>query len=107
MSNREHSIENYLDEEIKTHFKGGITRKWVSPGHMGVPDRICFVDPEWYVEVKTTDGTQTPWQEREAQRLIAAGARVAIVYGHHGVDEFITWLMLNKNITPRVQVVFK
>lgn len=105
MGVRENKIENYLREcVIKL---GGDTRKWVSPGHDGVMDQICFLNPEWYVEVKTRDGVQEPHQEREAIRLISYGARVALVYGHSGVDKFITWLEMNLHTQPPVQVIFR
>lgn len=109
MGVRENKVETYLDEQIEKHFNG-ITHKWVSPGHDGVPDRICFINPEWFVEVKTSDGVQFDTQKREAKRLIKHGARVAIVYGHEGVDEFIHWLKSTpsmKYIQQPVQLIFK
>lgn len=106
MGVRENKIENYLSEQIERHFNGA-TRKWISPGHDGVMDQICFIDPEWYVEVKTSDGVHESHQAREATRLIGHGARVALVYGNTGVDKFIDWLEVYKNTQPPVQVIFK
>ena len=40
-------------------------------------------------------------------KLIAFGARCAIVYGHTGVDKFVAWLKENKHTQPKVQVIFK
>lgn len=37
----EKEIEKYLREEIKK--LGGIAYKFVSPGQVGVPDRICLI----------------------------------------------------------------
>ena len=105
MGVREAKVETYLDDEIIK--LGGITRKWVSPGRDGVMDRICFLNPEWYVEVKTVDGVQTGVQHREAIRLIDHGARVVVVYGNDGVDKFIMWLGFYRNTQPEIQVVFK
>jgi len=105
MGVRENKVETYLSQEVSK--LGGTTRKWVSPGRDGVMDQICFLNPEWYVEVKTSDGVQELHQVREAMRLISHGARVAIVYGHQGVDEFIEWLGVNLHSQPAVQVVFK
>jgi hypothetical protein len=105
MGVRENKVERYLDTEVKKI--GGITRKWVSPGRDGVMDQICFLNPEWFVEVKTTDGVQEPHQYREALRLINTGARVAIVYGNNGVDKFIEWVKVRRHDQPQVQVVFK
>jgi len=106
MGTRENKVETYLRDEIKRVFDGD-TRKWVSPGRDGVMDQICFINPEWYVEVKTTDGTHELNQKREAMRLINLGARVAVVWGHHGVDEFIKWLKTHREMQPKVQVIFK
>lgn len=105
MGVRENKVETYLDDEIIK--LGGITRKWVSPGRDGVMDRICFLNPEWYVEVKTSDGVQTGVQHREAIRLIDHGARVAVVYGNEGVDKFIEWVKVHCDTQPKFQVVFK
>lgn len=88
MGTRENKVEKYLDSEVKK--LGGLTRKWVSPGRDGVPDRIVVVCGEvWFVEVKTSDGKLTPIQKREHDRLSEAGALVHTVYGESGVDEFI------------------
>lgn len=106
MGKRENKVETYLSEQVKLHLDG-FTRKWVSPGHTGVMDQICFIDPEWFVEVKTVDGDHKSHQHREALRLISKGARVAIVWGHDGVDKFIEWLKVNKCSKPQMQVVFK
>ena len=88
MGVRENKVEKYLDREVTR--LGGLTRKWVSPGRDGVPDRIVIIDGDvWFVEVKTQDGKLTPVQEREHQRLRDAGAQVHAIYGEAGVDEFI------------------
>lgn len=88
MGVRENKVEKYLDEKIKA--LGGITRKWVSPGRDGVPDRIVIVRGiVVFVEVKTADGDVSPSQDREIRRLAESGARVTVVRGHDGVDKFI------------------
>lgn len=106
MGTRENKVEVYLREQIEEHFNG-TTRKWVSPGHDGVMDQICFINPEWFVEVKTADGVHESHQKREAKRLIKKGARVACVWGHTGVDKFITWLKFYKDTQPPIQVLFR
>ena len=110
MGKRENKVETYLNEQVE--LIGGITRKWVSPGHSGVPDqivimtitvremiiRLSHLNPDavvadiYFPEVKTTDGIHDPGQEREHTRLRDAGANVTTVYGHAGVDEFIEWI---------------
>lgn len=107
MGVRENKVEKYLDKKIQE--VGGITRKWVSPGRDGVPDRIVIIPstaadvisrlqslpPEQpvadiiFVEVKTVDGLVSLSQNREQQRLIREGCNVKNVYGERGVNVFI------------------
>jgi len=92
MGVRENKVEKYLDNEIKK--LGGTTRKWVSPGRDGVPDRLVRV-PDWplgvvnVVEVKTLSGKLQEEQKREHVRLTDEGWLVYTVYGHEGVDDYI------------------
>lgn len=89
MGVRENKVETYLHDRV-TKEMNGTTRKWASPGRDGVPDRIIITPAAlWLVEVKTDDGTLSPAQVREHDRLRAAGATVKVVYGHAGVDELI------------------
>lgn len=93
MGTRENAVEKYLDHCVKQ--LGGVTRKWVSPGRDGVPDRICIINGDvWFVEVKTIDGKLSSAQNREHARLKAAGANVATVYGDQGVEKFVEMLRL-------------
>ena len=88
MGVRENKVEKYLDSEMVKI--GGITRKWVSPGRDGVPDRIViFTGDVYFVEVKTVDGIVSDDQKREHDRLRNAGAKVYTVWGNKGVDIFI------------------
>lgn len=88
MGVRENKVERYLDKEVKE--LGGMTRKWVSPGRDGVPDRIVFLNGEiYFVEVKTVDGRLSTAQVREHARLIEQGAQVFTVKGEKGVDDFL------------------
>lgn len=93
MGVRENKVETYLKDEVKRVF-GGETRKWVSPGHTGVPDQILFIPgfPVIFVEVKTTDGESSGTQIRERNRLkkIMTNSIFTTVYGHAGVDALIT-----------------
>lgn len=98
MGLRENKVETYLNDRVTE--LNGITRKWVSPGRDGVPDRIVITPAAlWLVEVKTEDGTLSPAQVREHDRLRAAGAVVKVVYGHAGVDELIEELKRVKTTT--------
>jgi hypothetical protein len=88
MGVRENKVETYLDAEVTK--LGGLTRKWVSPGRDGVPDRIVIHRGKvYFVEVKTVDGVESAPQYRERVRLTEAGALVGIVYGEAGVDAWI------------------
>lgn len=89
MGVRENKVERYLDAQVK--LLGGETRKFVSPGHDGVADRLCFLPGGllWLVEVKTTDGRESPPQKRERTRMIDRGFRSKIVYGEGQVDLLI------------------
>jgi Holliday junction resolvase len=80
MGVRENKVERLLDTEFKKI--GGLTRKWVSPGRDGVPDRICIVEGRvYFVEVKTIDGKLSKVQEREIKRLEEVGVHAHVVYG--------------------------
>lgn len=84
----ENQVETYLNKRVDA--LGGITRKWTSPGRVGVPDRIIIFDGQvWFVEVKTERGRLSPMQEREIQRLRDHGANVFVAHGCEGVDGFI------------------
>jgi hypothetical protein len=88
MGVRENKVEQYLDKAVTRI--GGVTRKWVSPGRAGVPDRIVIYNGKvFFVEVKTVDGVLSVVQFREHERLATAGAQVFTVYGHQQVDDFI------------------
>lgn len=88
MGARENKVERYLHEQIENI--GGTTRKWVSPGVVGVPDRIVIIKGDvFFVEVKTDTGRISVAQEREIERLRSYGALVHVVQGHDGVDQLM------------------
>lgn len=93
MGVREAKVEKYLDSQVRK--LSGLTRKWVSPGVDGVPDRIVIIPGAgvWFVEVKVSDGRLSDCQKREHIRLKDAGANVTTVYGHDGADEFIARIL--------------
>ncbi len=87
MGKRENKVESYLDEQV--NLIGGLTRKWVSPGRDGVPDRIVvLIDKIRFVEIKTVDGVLSSCQRRECVRLAQAGAEVWVLSGKVWVDKF-------------------
>lgn len=88
----ENKIETYLNKKVNSI--GGITRKYVSPGHIGVADRLVFL-PEGclvLVEVKTKTGKESPWQKRERNKMLSLGFTSVIVYGKEDVDRLINAL---------------
>lgn len=88
MGARENRVERYLHEQVEAI--GGTTRKWVSPGRDGVPDRIVIVEGNiFFVEVKTIDGELSKVQQREIDRLELHGAVCYVTRGNEGVDAFI------------------
>ena len=66
----EKEIERYLVRRTIAH--GGKAYKWVSPGHVGVADRIVLLPQGvvWFVELKTAKGRLSP-----LQKLFAADMR--------------------------------
>lgn len=86
---REGQVEVYLRDRVRG--KGGVARKFVSPGHNGVPDQLVF----WpgaklhLVETKSKDGTVEPHQEREHDRLRALGFTVYVISTKAAVDRYI------------------
>lgn len=88
MGVRENKVERKLDQMVRA--VGGITRKWVSPGRDGVPDRIVIHQGKiWFVEIKTMDGKLSVAQMREHQRLTDKGAEVRTLYGEEEVGRFV------------------
>lgn len=96
---KESKAEKYLHYQITQI--GGTTRKWVSPGHAGVPDRICFLNGQvFFVEMKTEIGRSTVRQQRERETLESHGADCYVVYGKSGVDQLISSLTNDKVKLP-------
>lgn len=86
----EKDVEKYLHKRVTE--LGGTTRKWVSPGRAGVPDRICFLPTGkvFFVEVKTDKGKLSVRQSREIDELRGLGAEVYVAYGPSGVHEVVS-----------------
>lgn len=90
---RESDVEKYLHQCVTA--AGGTTRKWVSPGRAGVPDRICFLPGGFvfFVEVKVEGGRTTTRQMREIESLRELGAICYVAHGKPGVDSIIAELI--------------
>lgn len=76
---RESDIEAALVDSVRA--AGGEAYKFVSPGRVGVPDRIVLVPGKRlvFVELKSGAGKLSAAQTRECERLEALGQRVRIV----------------------------
>lgn len=85
----EKQIEQYLRQRVKEI--GGIAYKFVSPGNVGVPDRLVCLPGERavFVELKSPTGKLTPNQERQIEKLDMLGFTVFVLNSKAAVDEFI------------------
>ena len=70
---------------------GGIAYKFVSPGRVGVPDRIVVMPGgvTVYVELKAPGKKPEPHQEREHERLRERGHRVYVIDSLDGVQALL------------------
>jgi hypothetical protein len=100
MGRQEANVEQNLARGIRS--LGGNVRKWVSPGHDGVPDRICILPGGeiHFVEVKTSSGVLSVRQKRELDTLKQLGCNVHVVYGTNDVSDLIEKLRLS-NAKPQ------
>ena len=85
----EATVETYLHRCVLA--RGGETRKFTSPGHIGVADRLLFIPFGllWIVEVKTDAGKESGVQARERERMLRLGFRASVVYGKPDVDKLM------------------
>ena len=86
----EKDVEKYLVKRVRE--ADGIAYKFISPGHNGVPDRICVL-PDGvvvFVEVKQPNGRLSPTQTMQIQSIYRRGHNVAVVWSKEDVDCLIT-----------------
>ena len=90
---RESAIEAYLRDRVKA--QGGIAYKWVSPGNVGVPDRLIVFPggTVYFRELKAPGKKPTPLQLRQLEKLKALGFDVGVIDSKQGVDEFMREVM--------------
>jgi hypothetical protein len=85
---REKDIEQHLLRGVRA--LGGLCLKWVSPGAVGVPDRIVFCRGRiTFVELKAPGKKPTAAQERMIERLRWQGADVVWLSSKQEVDDFL------------------
>ena len=87
-------LERQIEEKLRIEIKkmGGLAYKFVSPGNIGVPDRIVILPTGkvWFVELKTENGRLTPSQSHQIDRLMKLGGNVCVLYGNDEVNRFLT-----------------
>ena len=85
----EKEIERRLGEMIKK--RGGLYFKFVSPGTVGVPDRIVILPGGRiiFVELKTEIGRLSNIQKWQIQRLADQGAEVRKIKGWSEAKAFV------------------
>ena len=85
----EKDIERYLVRRAIEH--GGKAYKWVSPGHVGVADRIvCLPGGRvWVVELKTATGRLSPLQKLFAADMRRMGINYIVLRSKGEVDELL------------------
>lgn len=91
---KESEIEAKLVQGVKA--LGGKAYKFVSPGNVGVPDRI-IVMPDGlllFVELKTETGRLSKMQERQIAELNQRNIPVQVLYGLEQVNGFLQQLEL-------------
>lgn len=85
----EKEIEAYLAKRVKE--LGGRSYKWVSPGNVGVPDRIIVMPggKTIFVELKQPGKKPTAVQRVVMKQLQDLGATVHWTDSKEGVDEIL------------------
>jgi hypothetical protein len=85
----ERDVERYLVRRAIEH--GGKAYKWVSPGHIGVADRILLLPGNvvWFVELKTVKGRLSPLQQVFAADMRRMGMNYIVIRSKEEVDQWI------------------
>lgn len=87
---RESDIEAYLVAQVGS--VGGECRKFTSPGHRGVADRICFFPTGLVILAETKrpkGGVISVSQQREAWRMSKVGTPTYFLDSKSSVDTLI------------------
>jgi streptogramin lyase len=86
----ERDIERYLVRRAIEH--GGKAYKWVSPGHVGVADRIVMLPGGvvWFVELKTAAGRLSPLQKIFAADMRRMGINYIVIRSKEEVDQWFS-----------------
>ena len=87
-SQRESSIEAYLDQRVRAI--GGEAFKFVSPGRVGVPDRLVVLPGGEVVwcEIKAPGGKVSPAQGRCHKRLRELTQEVKVLWSTAQINRY-------------------
>lgn len=82
-------IEDYLVKKVKS--LKGKAYKFISPGNIGVPDRMVLLPGGiiFFVELKSPKGKPTTIQTRQIENIKFLGQRVFIANSFEMVDEIL------------------
>jgi streptogramin lyase len=85
----ERDIERHLVRRVAE--RGGVAYKWVSPGRVGVADRIVMLPGGrvWFVELKTATGRLSPLQKVFAADMARMGMNYLVLRTKGEVDELL------------------
>lgn len=90
---REKDVERYLVHKCKEI--GALCWKWVSPGRVGVPDRIVLWRGRiWFIELKSKGRKPRATQRVVFAMLERAGFPVKVLDNHDAVDHFMSRVMI-------------
>lgn len=110
MEKTEKDIERYLCRRVKE--VGGKAYKFVSPGNIGVPDRLVIVPTGTkpvtaiykFIEIKKPGGKLRPQQEAKVRELMKLGAQCWIVDSYERVDWVIKEIETTNITNPALAV---
>ncbi len=74
--------ESYIEKKVCEYAKSldWFCKKWKSPSHRGVPDRICFKNGRVIlIEFKAPGKKPTPFQKRIHEKFLEKGQKVEVI----------------------------
>ena len=88
-------LEKQIEQKLVRGVRdlGGKAYKFVSPGNVGVPDRIV-IWPDGtvhFVELKTIKGRLSQLQDAQRKKLLSLMQTVYILYGPEAVKAYLTY----------------
>lgn len=85
----ENTVERYLRKRVRA--AGGKCYKFITPGHIGAPDRICIFPNSriYFVETKAPGGKPRPSQLAFHRELAELGVTVRVIDTREKVRTFI------------------